>query len=45
MPFSSLPLPDKPESHQRDVYYQQHVDGRPVLEPLDTAVGFLTSLP
>lgn len=43
-PFDDLPLPDEPERHGKDVNYQQHVAGKPVLSTVETAVGFIMSL-
>jgi hypothetical protein len=42
-PRSSLP-PGRPETHGRDVAYDQHVAGRDLLSPLRDALGFLSGI-
>jgi hypothetical protein len=39
-----LPLPGKVERNGRDVFYDLHVGGRPVLDPFEHAVLFLLSV-
>jgi hypothetical protein len=38
--FTALPSPDNPEKHGRDAMYQQHVEGRDVLDTISDAERF-----
>ena len=39
-----LPPPTRPETKGRDAYYRKHVEGKPVLPPIEAAVTFITGV-
>jgi hypothetical protein len=43
--LAELPPPDWPEKHGRDAYYEQQVQGRELLPPIEASLAFLATLP
>jgi hypothetical protein len=43
-PLSELPLPGIAEKYGRDAYYEQYVEGRDLLAPIESSLAFLATL-
>ncbi|MDP9227239.1 MAG: hypothetical protein M3P18_26000 [Actinomycetota bacterium] len=44
-PLAELPPPGEAERHGRDRFYETHVQGYPLLQPLEIAARWITTLP